>query len=296
MLAFANVSRLVPQLALGALLLVSLFGSAGCETIGADARCSEPGAYECRGNRAGFCSSEESVWVERNCGALSCAMVEGISTCATSPEPDPRCAGSEADAPRRFCAQGSVVTCAADGHAVESHACSSERFSNEERTPFCVEAGGEAFCATSSDPEPACADLDRTAACAGSQLLTCHLGYRTDSFRCPACIDGDDPFCAMAAEPDAACRGTLGCDGAVLIGCRDGYRIAEAVCETGVCESTDEATGCRLPLDPDCPAGDDASYCDGSSLVRCSGGSEVGRTYCAPDACVEAATTAACSR
>ncbi len=293
-------SRFVSRLGASiALTFVALAVSTGCEPLGIKEHCSESGVYECRDNHVWLCCPEDSVWEDvSDCGSDVCVEEGSDALCATSEEPDPRCENvptPSSDASRGFCADNAAFRCSPGDHVERGPSCNADPEVPESEPETCVEADGQAFCAESALPEPACQWTTRDVVCGERGLIWCTLGYAVGSRACDTrCIEGAEfTFCPPTAEPDPACVGDSFCEGTSVVNCTEGYRMDSYACDAR-CVAPDGNAQCASPVDPRCAPTGESNYCDGSAVVHCDEGTPSWREYCAPAACDDASGSAEC--
>lgn len=251
----------------------------------------------CVGNVARTCdysgSARASWWNDKDCGALKCHVLQGTAQCVTSRDPDPRCEGATAtDREPDFCSENTAVRCTPSGHAVGVHSCVDKQ---------CVETAGTALCSLSEDPDPLCGSAKKYV-CEGTEILECEHGYRVSQHACgwdepTHCVPSEtNDFCALGPEPDPHCIDDVGCDGALRLRCRNGYRVEERECETGACAITGDGPTCVLDAtpSPSCDGvksitdsnGQYRGYsCEGNDQIRCADEYLTGRHPCGSARC-----------
>jgi hypothetical protein len=205
------------------------------------------GQARCDGNVAQFCAGGEhgegSHWGSTDCGAGFCQLSkdkDGFAFCATTKEPDARCASAMSDGGPanayqlfEFCQDDEAVGCR-EGYVDRSINCST----------------GESF---------------------GAQIhATASVGH---------CESVDNlAFCALDPKPNALCQAAMGdqaCDGDKMLNCLEGYVVSRSDCPpTGTCV-TNPLAYCTLEKTraPECPPGNvNVSFCRNGIIEGCTFG------------------------
>jgi hypothetical protein len=152
------------------------------------ARCVDNVAENCRVTIDG---SGGFTWAKEPCAADHvCAVTGEGAVCALDATPDPACPSLDATT---ACLGDTAVAWTACLRTAEA-TCS--RGTCVDPTSLAQCAGYPAFCATSSTPDPLCADV-ATACADATTLVSCFCGFRTSTQACPAAT----PRCVSSGNP-----------------------------------------------------------------------------------------------